>query len=88
METIDCFSKLEADSANSRLDIINQLSKSDRVGHRKCFETKTTNSVIKIDKLVEVENLPVMKTNKRELCFGYNYANVFADVITTSTEVI
>lgn len=88
METIDCFSKLEADSANSRLDIIKQLSKSDRVGDRKYFETKATNSVIKIDKLVEVENLPVMKTNNRELCFGYNYANVSADVITTSTEVI
>ena len=81
LDDADIFDKVNNGSDNEDLHILKQLGKTHSLGVGKVFKANNKATVLKIDIPKNVQNLDIVETNNGELAFGYDYTNVFANLL-------
>ena len=81
LDHADIFDEVNNSNDNEDLHILKRLGKTYSLGDGKVFKANNNTTVLKIDIPKNVQNLDIVETNNGELAFGYDYTNVFANLL-------
>ena len=81
LDHADIFDEVNNSNDNKDLHILKRLGKTHSLGDGKVFKANNNTTVLKIDIPKNIQNLDIVETNNGELPFGYDYTNVFANLL-------
>ena len=81
LDGANIFDEVNEGSDNEDLHLPKLLGKTHSLGDGKVFKATNNATVLKLDIPKNVQNLETVETNNGELAFGYDYTNVFANLL-------
>ena len=81
LDGANIFDEVNEGSDNEDLHLPKLLGKTHSLGDGKVFKATNKATVLKIDIPKNIQNLETVETNNGELAFGYDYTNVFANLL-------
>ena len=81
LDDADIFDEVNNGGDNEDLHILKRLGKTHSLRDGKVFKANNNATVLKIDIPKNIQNLDIVETNNGELAFGYDYTNVFANLL-------
>ena len=78
---VQVFERVDEATKNESRNVLSLIGNAKSFDDGKVFRSKSTKNTIKTNFLSELNDFEVVKKNKGNLVFGYNYSNVFADLL-------